>query len=398
MRAAWGVFALIAATFASIGAAAAQDYFRRLDMVGDQLRDLPREARFDSAAQNCRDEINRRRALWLVVWCDHAARAAVNQRTRDRRREFSEAEASLLWDVAWLQALEGVQDNGFFAAPLIDRVSIDDDSGPRRLIAYRLLGNLRGRDLRDTERFMRELAALESVSISPEDTLLVGRRQLLDALLAQPPTTDRLWAIAAATLTYWYEYRNAAVAPDALIADARLTADAIAPLHAIAADLTGNDRALRPLLLNAHASALTAARDWDAAQAAATAGESACYDMLWQGSVLCLDLGSNAAYAGLMKQLFADDPVGMTLPVEQPVSARMYGETPAETWCRAIIVGDVSDTGEFTNVRVAYENPRGACRNMALGYATARRYRPIAEAQPGTRRRNIVLRFALTAP
>jgi len=389
---------LLTIALATFVPAIAQNYWRRLDMVENQLRDQPRGSRFRAAAQQCRDEIESGRALWLVVWCDFAAREAVNQRNRDRRRDFSEEERALLWDVAWLQAIEGVQDNRFFAAPLIESVSITEEAGPRRLIAYRLLSNLRGRDLRDAEHYLRQLAELDGVSGHSQQTMLSTRRQLLDALLAQPTTPDRLWAIAATTLTYAYEYRNATIAPDDLALDARRTADAIAALHAAAAELTGNDRALGPLLLNANALALTVAGDFEAAHRTAAAGESACAELLWEGSVLCLDLGLNAAYANLMEQLSAEDSTGIALPPETPISARNYGESRVETWCRAIIVGDISDEGDFVNARVAYENPNGVCRNMALDYATARRYRGIAEAQPGTRRRNIVLRFVLTAP
>ncbi len=367
-------------------------------MVSSELRDVPRDERFSAAAERCRGEIAGRRALWLTVWCDYAAREAVNQRNRGHRRAFNEEETALLWDVAWLQAIEGVQDNGFFAGPLIDRVSLTDDAGPRRLIAYRLLGNLRSRDLRDAERYMRELAELDGVTVSPQQTLLATRRELLDALLEQPATPDRLWAIAAATLTYSYEYRNATIAPDDLALDARRTADALETLHAATLQLTGNDRALQPLISNARAVALTIARDFGTAHAVASAGATGCEEQLWRGSILCLDLGLNAAYADVMNLLAAQDPEGMALPPELPVSARTYGESVIETWCRAIIVGDISDEGEFVNARVAYENPRHVCRTMALSYAAARHYRPLAEAQPGTRRNNIVLRFVLTAP
>jgi len=396
IHAAFGVAALLAAAFAAVQPAAAQNYWRRLDMVSDQLRELPRQDRFHAAAQQCREEIERRRALWLVVWCDHAAREAVNQRNRENRSDFSADEESLLWDVAWLQALEGVQDNTFFAAPLIERVSISES--PHRLIAYRLLSNLRSRDLRDADRFMQQLAELEGVALGARQSMLAGRRQVLDALLSQPATPDRLWAIAAATLTYSYEYRNATMSPDEIAADARRTAEAFAPLHTAAADLAANDRALGPLLLHAHALALIVANDLDAAQTAATAGEQSCGEVLWPGSTLCLDLGLNAAYANLMTKLRAENPALMAVPPEQPVSARYYGESSIETWCRAIIVGDISDEGEFVNARVVYENPSGGCQSMALSYATARRYRPIAEAQPNFRRRNIVIRFVLTAP
>jgi hypothetical protein len=398
LQAALAAVVLLGATVAHSVPAAAQDYWRRQDMVGDQLRDLPRHSRFAAAARRCREEIANRDALWLVVWCDHAAREAVNQRNRDDREAFSAEEDALLWDVAWLQAIEGVQDNSFFAAPLIDRVSIAEATGPRRLIAYRLLGNLRSRDARDVERYLHQLAELDDVSVGPQQALFVTRRQLLDALLAQPATPDRLWAIAAVTLTYAYEYRNAMLAPQELALDARRAADALAPLHAAAADLTGNDRALQPLLLNAHALALIVAGDFAAAHSAASVGEPACDDALWKGATLCLDLGLNAGYANLMRELFAEDPAGMALRPETPVSARMFGESSVETWCRAIIVGDISDAGEFVNARVAYENPDGVCRAMALRYAAARSYRPLAEAQPGARRRNIVIRFVLTAP
>lgn len=367
-------------------------------MVGDAMRDLPREERFAAATERCHREIDSRRAQWLVVWCDQAAREAVNQRNRERRDVFSEEETALLWDVAWLQAIEGVQDNSFFAAPLIDRVSLTDEAGPRRLIAYRLLSNLRGRDLSDSERYMLQLAELESVNIEPQRTLLSVRRQVLDALLAQPATPDRLWAVAAATLTYTYEYRNATIAPDELALDAKQTADALGPLLDNATALTGNDRALQLLLLNARIVALTVARDFEAASDTVATNAANCEEMLWNGSVLCLDLHLNAAYAGVMRQLVAEDPQGMALPPEAPISSRQYGQSPIETWCRAIIIGDVSDEGEFVNAQVAYENPRNVCRSMALNYATARRYRPVVDAQPGARRTNIVLRFVLTAP
>ncbi len=70
----------------------------------------------------------------MVVWCDIAPEAANRQRTRERRREFSEPERSF-WQAAWLQAMEGVQADGFFSQPLVERVNISDDITVRRFIA-----------------------------------------------------------------------------------------------------------------------------------------------------------------------------------------------------------------------------------------------------------------------
>ena len=397
-KTACALVAFFAAYLAGCGSAIAQDYWRRHDSAQAQLNRAGREERFSLAAERCQTSIADRRAEWMVIWCDLASRAAMRQRDRDDRRDFSEAERALLWDAAWLQALEGIQDDGFFAAPLVERVSIADDVSTRRLITYRLLSNLRSRDYRDIDHYLRQLAGLDGVSISAQDTLLAGRRQLLDALLAQERAPERLWAVAATALTYEFEYRSAAVSREDIISDARDMAQRIEPLVAEVDALTGQDVALKPLLLYGRAIALMVASDYATALTAANEGYTSCIEGLWRTASLCLDLGLAAGTAKVLGELVAANPERMRLPAETPLSSRQRGEEYTEARCRVIVVGDVSDAGEFIDPRIVYENPIGACSNMALRYATARNYRPISQAQLGARRQDILIRFVLTSP
>lgn len=202
LRAMRSLAAAAALTVLGAGSASAQAYWDRVDSAQRQMNAAGRNGRFSLAAQQCMDAIDRRRAEWITVWCDLAAREADRQRSRARRRDYAEDELGLLWNVAWLQAVEGVQYNGFLVGPQIERANIADDATRVRRLAYLILGGLRGRDLRDTERHVRELGRVQGVNISPEESLLVGRRRLLAALLTQPRGPDRLWAIAAVALTF----------------------------------------------------------------------------------------------------------------------------------------------------------------------------------------------------
>lgn len=379
--------------------ASAQEYWRRLDTAQRVLNGADREERFELAATRCRETIQQRRAEWMVIWCDLAANAAMRQRNAEHRDTFSDDERALLWDAAWLQALEGIQQGGFFVAtPLVERVSIADADSSRRLVAYRLMSNLRSRDYRDIEAYMRQLAGIDGVTITPQESLLVGRRRLIDALLAQPRTPERLWAIAAAALTFELEYRSTEVTRDNVLVDAREVAQAIAGLSAEAEGFEGQDAALAPLLLYAQAKVLWVGQDYLNAERVAKAGFDACVTRLWHSASLCLDLGMDGGLAALLGELTAANPEQMALPPEPPLSSRNFGTEYTETRCRVIIVGDADDAGQFVNARVVYDNPPGVCRAMALRYANARSYRPIASAITGARRQNIVIRFVLTSP
>jgi hypothetical protein len=160
----------------SVAPASAEDIWQRFDIAREELMRADQGDRFTLAADRCTNAIEMHNSRWMVVWCDIASEAANRQRTRERRREFSEPERSLLWQAAWLQAMEGVQADGFFSQPLVERVNISDDITVRRFIAYRLLSSLRSRDYRDVERVVRDLGRLDGVTISSEETLLVGRR------------------------------------------------------------------------------------------------------------------------------------------------------------------------------------------------------------------------------
>ncbi len=332
----------------------------------------------------------------MVVWCDIAPEAANRQRTRERRREFSEPERSF-WQAAWLQAMEGVQADGFFSQPLVERVNISDDITVRRFIAHRLLSSLRSRDYRDVERVVRDLGRLDGVTISSEETLLVGRRRLLDALPARPLTPDTLWPIAALALTYELEYLAAPPPLGAVATDAREMAQRLAELVPAVQDLEGADAALKPLLLYARATALMMASEFPEAETVAHDASLSCDERVWANASLCLDAGMAFGYARVMRELRASDPELMALPAERSRSGNR-AEQITEARCRVVLVGDISDAGALVNTRISYENPAGICRRMAVGYATARAYAPIAEAQPGMRRRNIIIRFVLTSP
>lgn len=194
------------------------------------------------------------------------------------------------------------------------------------------------------------------------------------------------------------EYRGAEVGPDAVATDAAEVAALIADVQAGTEAMTGPDIALQPLLSYAHALTLFKARDYLGAQRTAYAAAVACRERLWIRSSLCLDISSTAGLAEVTAELTTQNPDRMALPVEEPISSRQHGVEYTEARCRVILVGDIGDDGAFTNVRVADEAPAGVCRQMALSYATSRRYRPIAQAQPGRRRQDIILRFVLTSP
>jgi hypothetical protein len=386
-------------TLASAGPASAQDYWRRFDIARSQMNRADREERFAVAAQRCRETIQNKHAEWVVIWCDLAAQAARQQRNRERRQDYSEAERALLWDAAWLQALEGIQDGGFFfAAPLIERVSIADENSSRRLAAYRLLSNLRTRDYRDIERYLRQLGSIDGVTISPSESMLVGRRRLIETLLSKPRTPELLWAVAAAALTYEVEYVAADLSVEAVMADAREVGQLLDGLSAEAENLTGQDAALLPLLLYAQTRIAWVARDFAGGQRAGQAGYDACVARLWASAGLCLDLGLEGAFAGVLNDLSTANPDLMRLPAEPSVASRDRGSEITEARCRAIVVGDVDDAGRFVNARVVYENPNYVCGAMALRYANARSYRPIEQAMAGRRRQNLIIRFVLTAP
>jgi hypothetical protein len=393
-----GAVAFLGVGLTDIECAAAQDYWDRHDAAQRQINSVERDQRFDVAAGHCQDSIDRRQAQWMITWCDLAAQAAARQRNRDRRRDYSEAERELLWNAAWLQALEGIQQGSFFAAPLVERVSIADENSNRRFIAYRLLSNLRSRDYRDIERNLRQLGNIDGITIGPSESMLVGRRRLINSLLGEPRTPERLWAIAAAALTYEMEYYASEVSREQVIADAREVASLLEGLIAETDNLSGHDAALTPLLLYAQTKALWIARDYESAQRAGQRGFESCVDRLWASASICLDLGLEAALSELLYNLATAEPAMMELPPEPPLSSRARGVEYTEARCRVLVVGDIDNSGEFVNVRTPYENPSRVCRSMALGYAAARNYRPVEEAVPGTRRRNIIIRFVLTSP
>jgi hypothetical protein len=267
----------------------------------------------------------------------------------------------------------------------------------RRFVAYRLLSSLRSRDYRDLERVVRQLGEIDGVTISEQETLLVGRRRLLETLMARPRTPETLWPIAALSLTYELEYLSASPAREDLAADARDMAQRLAELVPDAEALAGRDAALKPLLLYGRAIALMMAQEFAEAEIAAQDGAAACNERVWASSSLCLDVGLAFGYARLQKELRANDPTLMDTPSVRTIGGNRY-ELVTETRCRAVIVGDVDDAGNFVNARVPYENPPGICRNLALQYAGARNYPVLGSGPPGVRRRNIILRFVLTSP
>jgi hypothetical protein len=393
-----GAVAFLGVCLTDTPCASAQDYWDRHDAAQRQINSVERDQRFELAASQCQDSIERRQAQWMVTWCDLAAKAAMRQRNHDRRRDYSEAERDLLWNAAWLQALEGIQQGSFFAAPLVERVSIADESSNRRFIAYRLLSNLRSRDYRDIEANLRQLGSLDGITIGPSESMLVGRRQLINALLAGPRTPERLWAIAAAALTYELEYYASEVSREQVIADAREVALLLEGVTTETDDLSGQDAALTPLLLYAQTKTLWVARDYEGGQHAGQRGYESCVTRLWASASICLDLGLEAAFSGLLYSLTTADPAMMELPPEPPLSSRERGVEYTEARCRVLIVGDIDDAGGFVNVRTPYENPSRVCRSMALSYAAARNYRPVAQAVGGMRRQNIIIRFVLTSP
>lgn len=394
----FGAVAFLGVCLTGIPCASAQDYWDRHDAAQRQINSVERGQRFEFAARQCEDSIGRRQAQWMITWCDLAAQAAMHQRNRDHRRDYSEAERELLWDAAWLQALEGIQQDSFFAAPLVERVSIADENSNRRFIAYRLLSNLRSRDYRDIERNLRQLGSIDGITIGPSESMLVGRRRLINALLAEPRTPERLWAIVAAALTYEVEYYASEVSREQVTADAREVALLLEGLTTETENLSGQDAALGPLLLYAQTKALWIAGDYEGGHRAGQTGYESCVTRLWASASICLDLGLEAALSRLLYNLVAANPAMMELPPEPPLSSRERGVEYTEARCRVLIVGDIDDAGRFVNVRTPYENPSNVCRSMALGYAAARNYRPVAQALAGTRRQNIIIRFVLTSP
>lgn len=356
------------------------------------LRDVERAERFSVAAERCREAIDARQPNQASAWCATATREAVEGRRRGRRA-FTSAETDLLIDAAWLVSVKGVQSApSNYSRPPLNNVVFNDDAIEMRILAYQLLGDVRCRCV--PQESLPALLLATGVPLAKHETLGAARRQALTALLEQPHTPERLWAIAALGQTVGLE-RTDQIDPERMQAEAAEMALRIEPLISEAHELGGRDAAVAPMLAYAHGMALHRAEQFSEALATFEAGASLCEQRLWPMAGLCLDMGRQTAEE---RYLIADrdaHPERANLTMPRPIGQPRAPTYAYEEPCTALLVGDIDDLGALTNIRIEYARPANRCRSYAAQYAAGLRYAPIANANPNQRRSDVLVRITV---
>jgi hypothetical protein len=374
---------------------AQRDYEARLPEARRELNRVEVEARFPLADTRCRAAIEARDADWMKPWCNLATQHAIQAREREQRDAFTTAEQELLIQAAWVHALDGLPELniGQLRHP-IETVPLGNEADTLRLGAYRILADLRSHRTDQIWRSFQAMMRHLEVPMRRDDSMRSVRRRLLDAVLAEPRTPERLWAAAAIALTSEYEF-PAGQTLERLRGESAELAPLIEPLRAEAADLTGNDTALAPLLAYAHATLLQQARQRADAARVYGEGRDLCVSRLWRSSDLCMELDYLGVLAAHLAQDEIDNPELADLPYPPKLAGRMRGVAYTEERCRVITVGDINDMGVLDNLRVIYRLGPSSCLNISNEYIETLRYPPIGQARPDQRRQGIVVNFQL---
>jgi hypothetical protein len=362
---------------------------QRLHAAQRELRNVDRSERFDLAARHCREALDERQGAAAATWCQAASQEADEAHTREHR-EYSNSEADLLRDAAWLVAVKGVQERAAsYSRPRL-RGTPGDTAADLRLYAYQLLGDIRCGCSPSTSLPV----LLFSVGVPPADyqTYSSGREQAFGKLLAQQHTPETLWAAAALAHTVAIDVNRD---DNHIRAEARATATILAPLIEEARDLPGRDAALAPLLTYAYGLTLSYAGDLQGALPVLESGTVLCDARLWPSADACLDMALEAARVRETIAAQALDPDWSDLVAPSPISRPAPGFYNSDEPCSALLVGDLDASGSFVNARIAYASAEPLCRTYAEQYASGLRYVPIDQSKPDERRHNILVRLTV---
>lgn len=369
------------------------------DTAQVRLRDAERELnqanapdRLNLASQRCNEAIDQRDGPQASTWCLAAAQAA----DRTHRREhgaYTTREIDVLRDAAWLVAVKGVQEPPWRDSRAFFRnVTMGDQADQLRFDAYQLLGDFRCQCVPSVS--LPALLSALGTRVQDYETVADAREHAFDVLLNQPHTPDRLWAAAALghTTNIGLHARDNL---DGARAEARGVAARLEPLIAEARGLTGRDSALLPVLLYAYGISLKYADDLPGAVAAFDEARPICDRQIWANADTCLDLNVEAVATQIALTERSTHPEWVDLQTPRLLSGPEAQAYESDEPCSALVLGDIDELGQLTNLRIAYASDAATCRAYALRHAAGIRYAPAAQATANERRRDVRVRITV---